>query len=238
MKYDIYKLVARLGLVALAILIAGGACLFFSPDLDEEDFEEVERTETVVLVHGMGRTGLSMVSLARTLEDQGYKVINWGYSSYCCSIDELGERLADDLDGLEEPRPDRIHFVGHSLGGIIIRWVLHHDPPPAKGRVVTLATPHRGAEVADRYVAYGEWLFDPLDELTTDEESTARSLPPIEDRQVGTIAGEHDGKVAPEEARVAQETDHAEVPAHHSFLMERADVQELIVRFLQNGHFD
>ncbi|MFW5968253.1 MAG: esterase/lipase family protein [Persicimonas sp.] len=238
MKKGLYKLVTRLGLVALAILVAGGACLFFSPDIDDEGFEEVERTEAVVLVHGMGRTELSMVSMKRTLEEQGYRVINWGYSSYCCSVDEIGQRLADDLDDLEEPRPDRLHFVGHSLGGIIIRWLLHHDPPPEKGRVVTLATPHRGAEVADRYVDYGEWLYDPLDDLTTDEESTARSLPPIEDRQVGTIAGEYDGKVAPEEARVPRETDHAEVPAHHSFLMGRADVQELVVRFLQNGRFD
>lgn len=224
-------------LPALFVLACGGGCLFVSPDLDDEEFEEVDRDETVVLVHGMGRSNLSMMSLADTLEEQGYEVINWSYSSTCCDIDELGAGLADDLDKLDEPRPDRIHFVGHSLGGIIIRWMLHHRPPPEDGRVVTLATPHRGARIADRYAGIGNWLYEPLDELTTEDDSTARSLPPVEDRQVGTVAGEDDGKVAPQEARMEGETDHVVVPATHSFLMERADVQEYVVRFLQEGRF-
>ena len=46
-----------------------------------------------MLVHGMGRTPFSMLPLERDLEDAGYRVMSFGYSSYCCTIAELGARL-------------------------------------------------------------------------------------------------------------------------------------------------
>lgn len=59
---------------------------------------QVDTRELVVLVHGMGRTPLSMWPVQRNLERAGYRVINWGYSSYCCTIAELGTQLREDLD--------------------------------------------------------------------------------------------------------------------------------------------
>jgi pimeloyl-ACP methyl ester carboxylesterase len=219
------------------LLFAGGGCMSASAEPTEK-LDRVEHRETVVLLHGMGRTGFSMSSMATALEERGYNVINWSYSSLCCSIAELGEQLADDLDALDGPRPERLHFVGHSLGGIIIRWLLHNRPPPEQGRVVMLASPNQGSQLADQYVDWAGWLLEPIDELTTDDASTARNLAPIQGRQVGTIAGELDGKVTPTEARMATETDHAVVPAYHSFIMNRSDVQHMVGTFLQDGRFE
>ncbi len=220
----------------VGVLGAGTGCMSASAQ-PAEQLDEVEGHQTVVVVHGMGRTGLSMYWMASDLEERGYEVVNWSYSSYCCSVAELGAQLADDLEALEGPRPDRLHFVGHSLGGIIIRWMLTHRPPPEDGRVVMLATPNQGSAMADQWADWGGWLLEPLDELTSHETSTVQNLDPIEDRDVATIAGDDDSKVSPAEARMAGEADHAVVPSEHTFIMNREDVQQLVATFLQNGRF-
>jgi triacylglycerol lipase len=220
--------------LALA-LCAATACNTASPE-PVDTLGQAQGHQTVVVVHGMGRTGLSMYLMSSALEERGYEVVNWGYSSTCCSIAELGQQLADELDELE-PRPERLHFVGHSLGGIIIRWVLHHRPPAEDGRAVMLASPNQGSATADTYVEWGSWLLEPLDELTTDETSTVRQLANPQGHEIGTIAGAHDGKVSPEEARLPNEADHAVVPAEHTFIMNRSDVHYLVATFLETGHF-
>src|SRR4051812_50211249 len=85
--------------------------------------------ELVVLAHGMARTPASMWWLARTLRADGYRVLNWGYSSYTRAVPELGTRLARDAAAALGAAP-RVHFVGHSLGTVLIRWVLANEPPP------------------------------------------------------------------------------------------------------------
>lgn len=190
--------------------------------------------ELVVLIHGMGRSPISMLPLAIALKRSGYEVMNWGYSSTCCTVAEIGAQLARDL---EERRGeyDRVHFVGHSLGTVITRWVLAQEPRriPA-GRIVMLAPPNRGARAADLAARRWSWALKPLPELTTAENSTARLLPAPKDVPVAVIAGKYDGKVAVEETHLDGEAVHIVVPATHSFLMFRSDVQRLIIAFLQD----
>src|SRR4051794_34762713 len=57
--------------------------------------------ELVVLAHGMGRTPVSMWWLARSLEARGYRVLNWGYSSYRHPVEALGARLGDAVRSAE-----------------------------------------------------------------------------------------------------------------------------------------
>ena len=201
------------------------------------DRKIAEESEMVVLVHGLGRTQMSMMALEWSLEREGYQVFNWGYSSTCCPVEELAQELADELKNLEDPRPTKIHFVGHSLGNIIIRWVLSNDEPREPGRVVMLAPPNHGAETADRYVDWFGWLLDPLDDLVTEEGSTARQLPILEEREVGVIAGQYDGKVSVDETRLEAHDDHAVVGAAHTFIMNRPDVHAKIIAFLEDAAF-
>jgi len=196
------------------------------------------RRELVVLVHGMGRTMYSMRSLELALEREGYDVFNWGYSSYCCSIAQLGAELSTALAVQLDSAPRRVHFVGHSLGNIIIRWVLTRDHPPASiGNVVMLGPPNQGSHSADRYSRLFGWVLKPMPELRTDSLSTVRQLPALANVRIGIIAGEYDGKVSIAETQLAEAAQHRVVPAGHTFLAERLDVQELVVRFLRTGSF-
>lgn len=219
------------------VSLAGCAPGCLPPALVSAAAEPAETRGLVVLVHGLGRTKLSMLPLAWALEREGYEVLNWGYSSYSHSIPELGERLAAELEARPGGRPERVHFVGHSLGSIVVRWVLANRPPEGVGRVVMLAPPNQGSRTADRYAPWLGWLLKPLPELRTGGGSTARTIPAVEGVEVGVVAGEYDGKVTVAETHLAGEDAHVVVPAAHTFIMSRRDVWRLVVGYLERGEF-
>ncbi len=189
--------------------------------------------ETVVLVHGMGRSPLSMWPLAWQLRRAGFRVRNFGYSSFGPSIERIGRSLAAAL-ARRELDGGPVHFVGHSLGNIVIRWLLAHAPPVRPGRVVMLAPPNRGSRLADRLAPWLSWLLAPLPELTT-VGSTAVRLPPPRGVEFAIVAGRYDRKVRPDETRLEGAAAHVLVPAGHAFIMMRPDVQRLVLRFLRHG---
>jgi triacylglycerol lipase len=229
-----------LTMVLLPFLLAASPAMGEQPVSGARDVEPAPR-ELVVLVHGMGRSPLSMLPLSWTLKRAGYDVMNWGYSSICCGIAELGSQLQQDLrEELEdrEARPARVHFVGHSLGNIIIRWVLAHEPmSETTGRVVMLAPPNQGSRVADQLSASLGWLLKPLPELRSEPMRTSGALLLPEPLFVGVIAGRYDGKVSVDETRIAGMDAHVVVAGAHSFLMFRSDVRRLMVDFLREGSF-
>lgn len=103
---------------------------------------------TVVLLHGLGRTPLSMTAMAVAARRRGYRVVNWNYASKRLSIAENAEAFVREV----APRlrdAKRVHVITHSLGGIIVPRVLATHGLPNLGRVVMLAPPNRGSEVAD-----------------------------------------------------------------------------------------
>jgi pimeloyl-ACP methyl ester carboxylesterase len=219
-------------LLGLWLLLGGSADAAVAPQV-----EPAPATELVVLVHGLGRTPLSMLHLAGTLRREGYRVINFGWSSTGDSIEEVGEALAERIARARgEEGFERIHLVGHSTGGIAIRWLLESRRPVELGRVVLIAPPNHGSRSADRWAPWLEWLFPALDEITTDSSSTVRRFRPLAAVEMGVIAGRHDGKVDPEEARLS-EAHFALVPGVHTFLMNQASVQRLTVTFLRHGRF-
>jgi triacylglycerol esterase/lipase EstA (alpha/beta hydrolase family) len=225
--------------VLLALALAAPAAAAPEPlQRVRTDAYRQEIPELVVLVHGMGRTSASMLPLAVALEREGYEVLNWGYSSFCCSIAELGQRLERELREYPGTTPHRIHFVGHSLGNIIIRQMLGSEGfPHPVGHVVMLAPPNQGSHEADRHARFLGWLLPPMTELRTDSASTVRTLPALEGVRIGVIAGKHDGKVLIEETHLPEESARVIVPAMHTFIMWRPDVQRLIVGFLRTGRF-
>lgn len=192
--------------------------------------------ELVFLVHGLGRTPISMYLLARRLEHAGYRVANWGYWSTTGTVQDLANALHARVGALAGAAP-AVHFVGHSLGNIVIRCLLAHHDRHRPGRVVMLAPPNQGSTTADRYARWMGWLLPYLHELRTDTASTARTLRLPEGVDVGIIAGQRDGKVRVAETRLDGARDHTVVPATHTFLMNRPDVHRLIIGFLRDGAF-
>jgi pimeloyl-ACP methyl ester carboxylesterase len=194
--------------------------------------------ELVVLLHGMGRTSFSMAPMKEALEAAGFDVLNIGYSSYCCGIAELGATISAQI-AAGRGNHARVHFVGHSLGGIIARWMLTQpSPPPGVGRLVMLAPPNQGSESADFYAPVAGWLLQPMNELRTDATSTVCQIPEIMGVEVGIIAARDDGKVEVADTHVAGEHAHIVVEGNHTFIMRRDDVQRLTIQFLREGRFD
>jgi triacylglycerol lipase len=198
-----------------------------------------QERELVVLVHGMGRTPLSMLPMAVALRRQGYEVLNFGYNSYGPSVAQIASRLAAEVREARADGPaQRVHFVGHSLGNIIVRWMLEYERPDHLGRVVMLAPPNQGSRVADRLERPLGWLLEPLSELTTDSLSTARRLPSPEGVEFAILAGDRDGKVSVAETFLPGAREHRVVPSRHTFIMLRPSVVEMTGRFLGTGSLE
>lgn len=194
--------------------------------------------ELVVLVHGMGRSTFSMRPLADALEAEGYEVLRFGYSSYCCSIPELGAQLREAMDAGMRDEITKVHFVGHSLGNILVRWVLTRDTlPPRVGRVVMLAPPNQGAEAADRFASVAGWFLRPIDELRTDSVSTVQRLPPVSGVEIGVISARDDRTVKLTETHLDEESAHIVVGGGHTFIIRREDVFQRVSEFLRTGRF-
>ena len=230
----------RAAAVVIAVMLVSAACAVSHPAVSTPApaGAAVHARDLVVLVHGMGRTPVSMWRMERSLERAGYEVLNWGYSSTCCGIAELGARLREDIAEHLDGRPVRVHFVGHSLGTVLIRSALNDDAAPdSVGRIVLLAPPSRGARSADISAPMLGWLFPPLEELSTADSSTARTLPWPPRSEIAVIAGRYDGKVSPLEARL----DGAYLivlPATHTFLMMRSDAIRATIEFLRDGRIE
>ena len=217
--------------------------------------------EVVVILHGLARGPASMRALQRTLESAGYRVENLKYPSRSLPIATLVRRhLTPRIRSLERElledsspgTPVRIHFVTHSLGGILVRFHCKEYRSPYLGRVVMLAPPNQGSELVDRLggMRLFRWVNGPVGrQLGTD--GVPGKLGPV-DFELGVIAGTRswnplfswlipgrdDGKVSVERARVEGMSDFLEVPASHTFLMDSREVQEATLRFLQTGSFD
>lgn len=210
-----------------------------APAHAQATLDDTTRHELVVLVHGMGRTARSMEPMRRALDSAGYAVVNIGYSSYCCSIPELGAALRDELNALRRPHHTTVHFVGHSLGNILVRWVLTQPERPAGvGRVVMLAPPNQGSRDANRYSRVVGWLLEPMVELRTDSTATVRTLARVEGVEIGIIAARHDGKVSIEETQLPEAKAHIVLDGTHAFVMRKAEVHAQAIAFLRSGRFD
>src|SRR5262249_45944954 len=150
----------------------------------------------VILLHGLARTSLSMRRLARRLESEGYSIDNTDYPSRADRIEPLALGV---IERALERSPDSkfpIHFVTHSMGGMLVRAYLHRNKLDRLGRVVMLAPPNQGTEVVDFYNYHapllGRMLRSVLGpasaQMRTDAEALPARLGPA-NFEVGIIAG-------------------------------------------------
>ena len=211
--------------------------------------------EHVILLHGLGRTDRSMAKMAERLTEQGYAVTNLDYPSRKAPIEQLSDEfLHAAVQTALKGSPARVHFVTHSLGGIVVRYYLGRHEVANLGRVVMLAPPNQGSEVADRLhdTFYYRWSTGPAgQQLTTGPESFADRLGPVA-FDCGVIAGSSrvnpffawwvpgpsDGTVPVERARVEGMKDFLIVPCSHTFIMRDKEVIRQTEYFLRTGRFD
>lgn len=209
--------------------------------------------ETVILVHGLGRTRWSLWRVEQALREDGYKVVNVSYPSRSVSIERLTRDYLAPLVAAEAAAP-RLHFVTHSMGGILLRCYLRDHPLPNGGRVVMLAPPNQGSELADRLKP--NWFYRRVNgpagqQLGVADLPAALGSWPANAGPLGIIAGNrslnplfsaafpgpNDGKVSVAGARLAGMSDFLVVPHSHTWLAWRQPVITQIRTFLRHGHF-
>lgn len=225
-------------IIILAILVFG-TIIFYERHIVARSVIENEG-EYVVLLHGLGRTSLSMQKLAVSLSKNGYRVINISYPSRSDTVENLVKNnLAIELDKKYIDKNKKINFVTHSMGAAMIRYYLVTYTVENLNRVVMLAPPNSGGEAADRWVnnRIVNFLMGPaLAEMTTDQFSFVNKLP-APNYEVGIIAGKYDKKVSLERAKLEGMKDFLAVERGHTWIMRDSAVAAAVVKFLNNGHF-
>jgi hypothetical protein len=214
----------------------------------------VKDLEIVILLHGLLRTTRSMWRMEQGLQKKGYLTLNIGYPSRRHSINYLSDRVLTEAVGrCQKTTTGTIHFVTHSMGGILVRHYLAKNILNTLGRVVMLAPPNHGSEIVDRLGA--KWWFRFINgpagcSLGTGPDSVPCSLGPVH-FPLGIIGGDcspdpifsrmlpppNDGKVSLASARVDGMHDFKVVPYGHTFVMNRREVIEQTAFFLKHGKF-
>jgi triacylglycerol lipase len=208
--------------------------------------------EVVVLLHGYGRSDRAMRPLARRLEASGYRVATLRYHSFDGAPDELAAELDAQLTECCA-NAARVHFVTHSLGGIVLRAYLAEHPVPRIGRVVMLGPPNRGSELADlaaRMRPIHRIVGPTALALGTGTASFPNSLGPPA-FELGVVAGnrswnplgswliadDDDGVVGVASTRLAGMADWIVLPTSHYWLLRSRTVADQTAHFLAHGRF-
>ncbi len=237
--------------VAALLLVSLGACV----TTPRTAFEQAsDNTECVVLLHGLNRSWRAMQALADALYEAGFSTANVDYPSQAGTVEVLAPMAVNT--GLTECRQagaERIHFVTHSIGGILLRYAHAQSPIPDLGRVVMLGPPNQGSELVD---ITRDWPTAELFsgeaglQLGTDADSIPMLLGPV-DFELGIIAGTgsinfimsamlpdpNDGKVSVESTRVDGMDDFLLVDNSHHYITESEMVIRNTVSFLRTGSF-
>ncbi|MDC9724334.1 MAG: alpha/beta hydrolase [Gammaproteobacteria bacterium] len=208
--------------------------------------------DCVILLHGLARSNSSMESLSLALDKAGFHTLNINYPSTKYPI----EKLAKDTIGRALrscPEKATVHFVTHSMGGILVRQYVSNHTINNIGRVVMLGPPNKGSQVVDKLgdLSLFKLINGPAGiQLGTTTKSIPNSLGTV-DFELGVIAGTrsfnpllssmmpqpNDGKVSVESSKIEGMKDHIELPVTHTFMMNNKAVIAQVIHFLEKGLF-
>ena len=215
--------------------------------------------EMVVLLHGVASSPLQLSRLAVRLKDAGYDVVNLAYPSRAMSVEKISANwLPAHLRECEAEAAPRLHFVTHSMGGIVLRrWLATQPRPDNLGHVVMLAPPNAGSEVTDRLRSFPpyHWIIGVnagrLGTRPTDLPATLGPWP-ADAPPLGIIAGDrtfnllfsawlggpNDGKVAVTRTRLDGMREGIVLHHSHTLLPLYHDTFVQVRSFLRDGEFD
>ena len=213
--------------------------------------------QRVIFVHGLGRRCSSMARLQREFDLAGYETICWSYQS---RSHRLLSHIKHFSAWLESQNFDgKPHFIGHSLGGLIIRGALANFSRCNMGRIVLIATPNFGAGIVSKMgKLFLSRLCFGLPLLDLEENSNILSKLDVPDAEIGIIAGsrrfhplnpisyinffrlgkqQHDGTVELKNTKLAAANDFILLDAHHTFICNHSETATQCCSFVRTGTF-
>ncbi|TLY50476.1 MAG: alpha/beta hydrolase [Gammaproteobacteria bacterium] len=198
--------------------------------------------EHVILLHGLWMRGFTLAALRRRLEREGYAVDLFDYASVLHQPEEsIGKLIAH----VQSIRAKKIHYVGHSLGGLMALRAVQRMPRAAPGCVVCLGSPLRGSAVA-RSIAQmpgGSFVIGKSLDVLLDGLDSWNSKRPVGVMPfglglvLGALPAPHDGTVSVEETQLPGLTDHCIVAATHTGLLFSDEVASQTISFLRDRRF-
>ncbi|MEK6708194.1 MAG: alpha/beta fold hydrolase [Pseudomonadota bacterium] len=203
--------------------------------------------ETVVLVHGLWVRGWIMTLLGLQLRRCGFHTIIFSYPSVRAPLSQNALLLSRFVAGIAAPR---IHFVGHSLGGLLLLQMLVEHPEPRTGRVLLLGSPYHASYAASKLVritlgrwligrSMGQWLGQKTSVCPQQHEvgSIAGCMSLGIGKLLGGLPHPNDGVVTVEETRLPAASDHVVLNVSHTGMLFSAGVARQVCAFLRQGHF-
>lgn len=208
----------------------------------------------MVLLHGLARISNSMGELESKLQRAGYSVANVSYPSRRHGVSRLAEdAVSRGLQQCRAKASDKIHFVTHSLGGILVRAYLNERSPDGIGHVVMLGPPNQGSELVSRLTripGFGFVIGPAGVELDARTGNVVPALGPV-GFDLGIIAGrtnifplfslflpgENDTIVSVESTRVDGMNQHLVLPVTHTFMMRNNELIDHVIHYLKTGSF-
>ena len=223
--------------------------------VEEDTYVYKPDNELVVLVHGLGRSDWSMWKFAQRLKAAGYNVCRLDYSTIGESVSRVLAETTKQINACIAPA-SKVHFVGHSLGGLVIRAYLQNNKDRLEqysvGEVVLIGTPNKGSELADHFS--DSWVMNKIGggisrALMTGSNSLGNNLDEL-DVNLGVIAGTkssrltnkqfkglNDGLVSVESTKLKNMSDFIAIDVNHTQMRYNLEVAEQTMHFLQHGKF-
>ena len=203
--------------------------------------------DIVVLVHGLWMHGWVMRLTGMRLRRCGFHSIVFSYPSMRNSLSQNALLLSHFVAGMTAPR---IHFIGHSLGGLLVLQMLAEYPEQRTGRVILVGSPYNGSNVATRLSRRGpgryilgrsmlQWL-----EQKAPEHNAQYELGVIAGRKsigcgrlISRLPQPNDGVVTVDETRISNISDQVVLNVSHSGMLLSAGLALQACSFLRSGHF-
>lgn len=208
----------------------------------------------VVMLHGIARSARSFRKMQAALEAAGFATLNLDYRSRTRSLEALVDDIHPAISAFAVGIDGPLHFVAHSMGGLLTRAYIARHPPQRLGRVLMLGPPNNGSEIADRFrhLALYRAFFGPAgQQLATTPDAATRALLPQPNYALGVIAGDrsvypiaslflpspNDGRVSVESTRLDGMADHIVIATAHPLLVRNAQAIAETIAFLRDGKF-
>ena len=207
--------------------------------------------ELIVLQHGFTKSGRDMGFLKKYFESEGYRTLTPDLPLFFDSLEDC-EKDFEKIFFSKSGNYSRVHFVGHSMGGLVIRLFLSRNNVRALGRCVLTGTPNRGTDlvgIVNNHLKPLMKIIKPYNSLKPGgvKIQSPMNLPYPE---IGVIAGnkgdlllglllkgEHDGRVPVSSVPFEGMKEFIVLPLNHDELHHRKETASFILKFIRSGSF-